>query len=49
LYKQSVPDVRNKENKLKGDPGMIEAGLPTKHASICYKDKNDGSYETIRS
>ena len=45
---QSIPDIRNKEIELKNTPGVIEVGLFTKHASVYYKAKDNGSFETIR-
>jgi ribose 5-phosphate isomerase A len=45
---QSIPDVRNKEIELKNIPGVIEVGLFTKHASVYYKAKEDGSFDAIK-
>jgi ribose 5-phosphate isomerase A len=45
---QSISDVRNKEVELKNSPGVIEVGLFTKHASVYYKAKEDGSFDAIK-
>jgi ribose 5-phosphate isomerase A len=45
---QSISDVRNKEAELKKTPGVIEVGLFTKHASVYYKAKEDGSFDAIK-
>jgi ribose 5-phosphate isomerase A len=44
----SISDVRNKEIELKNIPGVIEVGLFTKHASVYYKAKEDGSFDAIK-
>ena len=45
---ESIPDVRNKEIELKNILGVIEVGLFTKHATVYYKAKNDGSFDALR-
>jgi ribose 5-phosphate isomerase A len=44
----SILDVGKKEAELKNIPGVIEVGLFTKHASLYYKAKDDGAFESIK-
>ncbi|MEW5839413.1 ribose-5-phosphate isomerase RpiA [Nitrososphaera sp.] len=44
---ESISDPKKMELELKGIAGVMEVGLFTRTPDICYKAKNDGTFEVI--